>query len=357
MERRTLGEREESVRIQRQPRSVSVEYANPPLSSHPPFTSHFASSRASSPLPLSPPVARATQSPENITKSPTHNSEGSPHSPPKWTVLAPEGYKPVRDKGKWREGEGAVEASTNNTSTINRTSTATTSIITAGSEEKASPRGVRKVERSFPTTNSPPLREYEEEAITLKWMTAEEKQLVKGLIKLTKQKNKMLDTLEANLDMEKETVMAHAEFEKEGLLSKLQAVDAELATRTRELANETMRCNEMAEKIQKLEREKQEMRLALAAAKRESRLCKQKCDAELNMQTQSLLDLTAQLSVLSCSRQSLNCIICEEKVGMVVLEPCHHMVLCGACSNKVNKCPMCRVDIRNKYEVYNNWIL
>lgn len=223
-------------------------------------------------------------------------------------------------------------------------------------ESIPSPRMLRKVERPLPA-NTLPVREYEEEVITLKKMTAEERQMVKNLIKLTKHKNKMLDNLEANVKKEKEAVIAHAETEKEGLISKIQALDAELANKSRELTNETMRCNEMADKIQKLERERQETRLALAAAKRESRLCKQKCDAELNLKTQVLLDMSAQLNSLSCVRQSLNCVICEERVGTVVLEPCHHMVLCGTCSHKVNKCPMCRVDIRNKYEVYNNWIL
>jgi len=224
------------------------------------------------------------------------------------------------------------------------------------SDEEGSPK------MKLPTLAKSPRRpsieqKYEEEVIKLKKMTTEEKQMVKALVKLTTRKNKMLDALETSIQRERQALAARVEAEKGALSAKLQALDLELATKSRELSAETMRNNDLAEKIQKLERERQDIRMALAASKRESRQCKINCDAELNKKTQSLMDMAMQLTALTCLRQSMNCIICEEKVATAVLQPCRHMVMCGPCSHKVTKCPMCRVDIRNKFEIFNNWVI
>lgn len=71
----------------------------------------------------------------------------------------------------------------------------------------------------------------------------------------------MLDNLEASMDREIELTLAEAESEKEGLLAKLQAMDADLSNKTRELAAETVKCNDLIEKVQRLERERQEIRV------------------------------------------------------------------------------------------------
>eukprot|EP00026_Physarum_polycephalum_P008428 Phypoly_transcript_08514.p1 GENE.Phypoly_transcript_08514~~Phypoly_transcript_08514.p1 ORF type:complete len:412 (+),score=67.98 Phypoly_transcript_08514:166-1401(+) len=258
------------------------------------------------------------------------------------TTTSPNATSSYRDKGKEKERVAVLSLDYDKEA------------IDSG--EESSPK------IQLPTLAKSPRRpsieqKYEEEVVKLKKMTAEEREMIKVLIKLTTRKNKMMDALETNIHRERQALEARVEAEKGALSAKLQALDLELATRSRELSAETMRNNDLTEKIQKLERERQDIRMALAASKRESRQCKINCDAELNKKTQSLMDMAMQLTALTCLRQSMNCVICEEKVATAVLLPCRHMVMCGTCSQKVTKCPMCRVDIRNKFEIYNNWVI
>jgi hypothetical protein len=71
----------------------------------------------------------------------------------------------------------------------------------------------------------------------------------------------MIDELEANIQREREALEAQVESEKVALSGKLQALDLELSNKSRELSAETMRNNDMVEKIQKLERERQDIRV------------------------------------------------------------------------------------------------
>jgi hypothetical protein len=71
----------------------------------------------------------------------------------------------------------------------------------------------------------------------------------------------MMDALETSIQREREVLSARVEAEKASLSTKLQSLDLELATKARELSAETMRNNDLAEKIHKLERERQDVRV------------------------------------------------------------------------------------------------
>lgn len=160
-----------TTRIYSKPR-MSMEFPHPPLSSSPsvPVISFSNLNQHSE-------AAR-------IYSAPT-STENSPRSPtaPKWTVLAPESdYKTtilVSGKGKGRDTDAAeVVASLSNEDKIlsprgRRAENAEPVVVTASEKPTITP-----VEERF----------YEEEVVTLKRMTTEEKQLVKDLIKLTKQR-------------------------------------------------------------------------------------------------------------------------------------------------------------------------
>eukprot|EP01084_Bolivina_argentea_P030328 56224_1 len=50
------------------------------------------------------------------------------------------------------------------------------------------------------------------------------------------------------------------------------------------------------------------------------------------------------------------CITCLDKNQEVFFEPCHHMLMCQECSNKLtnNKCPVCQTPIRSKIMVFRS---
>ncbi|KAL3716658.1 hypothetical protein ACJRO7_008271 [Eucalyptus globulus] len=47
------------------------------------------------------------------------------------------------------------------------------------------------------------------------------------------------------------------------------------------------------------------------------------------------------------------CRVCFEREISIVLLPCRHRVLCGACCEKCKKCPICRVSIEERLPVYD----
>ncbi|GMH51842.1 hypothetical protein TrRE_jg3558 [Triparma retinervis] len=48
------------------------------------------------------------------------------------------------------------------------------------------------------------------------------------------------------------------------------------------------------------------------------------------------------------------CVVCQTEVKSVLLMPCRHMCLCKDCSrnNAMDKCPLCRVKITQKIDVF-----
>jgi hypothetical protein len=57
---------------------------------------------------------------------------------------------------------------------------------------------------------------------------------------------------------------------------------------------------------------------------------------------------------VSASQQKDECIICCENKITTVFFPCGHMICCGTCSEKIDKCPNCRKEILMKTKVFIN---
>ena len=52
------------------------------------------------------------------------------------------------------------------------------------------------------------------------------------------------------------------------------------------------------------------------------------------------------------SLQRRTCCVCLSKPLQVVLIPCGHACLCRRCSRKLDKCPLCRLDIQATQRFY-----
>ncbi|KAI4294956.1 hypothetical protein MLD38_040763 [Melastoma candidum] len=69
--------------------------------------------------------------------------------------------------------------------------------------------------------------------------------------------------------------------------------------------------------------------------------------------------LNEQSHITKCSQQEFEklqnekilCRVCFEEYIRVVLLPCRHHILCGSCSEKCKKCPVCRVPIEERLTV------
>lgn len=46
------------------------------------------------------------------------------------------------------------------------------------------------------------------------------------------------------------------------------------------------------------------------------------------------------------------CVVCQSVRPMMLFRPCRHVCCCSHCASRVGTCPMCRVRIRRKIEVY-----
>nr|ACJ04734.1 Iap [Spodoptera litura MNPV] len=46
------------------------------------------------------------------------------------------------------------------------------------------------------------------------------------------------------------------------------------------------------------------------------------------------------------------CKVCFERDRTVCFEPCHHVVVCEKCANKINICCVCRSDIVKMFKIY-----
>jgi hypothetical protein len=46
------------------------------------------------------------------------------------------------------------------------------------------------------------------------------------------------------------------------------------------------------------------------------------------------------------------CVVCFEKTKTILLEPCLHFATCQGCSEKINKCPICRGEFETRLLVF-----
>ncbi|GJT93756.1 transmembrane fragile-X-F-associated protein [Tanacetum coccineum] len=73
--------------------------------------------------------------------------------------------------------------------------------------------------------------------------------------------------------------------------------------------------------------------------------------AALNEQTQ--ITKSSQQNYERLQNEKVLCRICFEREINTVLLPCRHHILCSICSEKCQKCPVCRVSIDERLHVYD----
>jgi len=229
--------------------------------------------------------------------------------------------------------------------------------VTLSSPTEAEPIKEINNEKEKAKTKAVIKREKDEEVISLKRMSAEEREMIKGLIKMTKKKNKALERIDDVHKKETEGLQVQWELEKSVLEMQIASLQSQLTLKSHEVQQETSRNQDLRNELQQTQLELQATQASLVNLKQTMKKYKKQCELELNKKSQSIMEMTLQLGKLHQLRDSMDCVICEEKVAKVILEPCCHMVMCRNCSNNMKKCPMCRADIVSKLEVYYNWIV
>jgi len=167
----------------------------------------------------------------------------------------------------------------------------------------------------------------------------------------------MLDDLEESFRAERQSLIDQFEAEKTVLAHEMQQMDQELGEKNSELRSKQSISDELQRMLSEAHDDLQEAQALVANYKRVLADHKKNTDIELFNKSQTLLHMDRKLGVLTKLRESMECIICEERVAKVVFNPCHHLVLCNKCSHLVAHCPMCRSVIASRYEIYSNWVL
>lgn len=81
------------------------------------------------------------------------------------------------------------------------------------------------------------------------------------------------------------------------------------------------------------------------AARRRELVRKQQVEAEVAA-------LSAANRELADAADGTLCIVCLEAPKQILLEPCHHMALCGECAAQVDTCPVCRAPKTGAQRVF-----
>jgi hypothetical protein len=62
-------------------------------------------------------------------------------------------------------------------------------------------------------------------------------------------------------------------------------------------------------------------------------------------------NIISQQTIVSETQDNI-CLVCYDKKRDILFMPCNHLCCCDNCSNNINKCPYCRVDIENKVKIF-----
>lgn len=200
--------------------------------------------------------------------------------------------------------------------------------------------------------------------VTLQQLSLEEKQMVRNLVRITKSKNKVLDNIEDSFSRERQAITAQFEAEKVVWTKEMQRIENDLLqahdqVRHCESLNTTLQ-NKLRLTLEDLQETRDDLEQAHIAIAKYQRLLadyKKNTDTELSNKSRTLEYMDKKLVALNKLRDSMECIICEERIAKIVLNPCHHLVLCSVCSHLVTQCPMCRSTITQRFEVYSNWVI
>jgi len=61
----------------------------------------------------------------------------------------------------------------------------------------------------------------------------------------------------------------------------------------------------------------------------------------------------AESNIKSEKKDRSLCNLCAEKQAIVIFYPCKHKVACRACADQVQKCPICRANIADKFTPFS----
>ena len=69
---------------------------------------------------------------------------------------------------------------------------------------------------------------------------------------------------------------------------------------------------------------------------------------------ESVKDKNKQInSQLLNLEMKVTCVVCQTNIRNVIFEPCHHLATCISCSKKLDKCPLCRKNLKNKIRIFS----
>jgi centromeric protein E len=144
----------------------------------------------------------------------------------------------------------------------------------------------------------------------------------------------------------------HLQKKSEQLKKDLKRSSKEVAALERHLAAKDR-------EIEALHKTNEEMAARLKAESQKARAEIERLAAALRTVEESL-GILILFSFLICgdkplivsSALTIECVICGEDMATVVMLPCLHQVLCKACMNRVDICPICRVRITERISSY-----
>lgn len=167
-----------------------------------------------------------------------------------------------------------------------------------------------------------------------------------------------VSTLELKLHDARQEVVSRS-FELSEAQKQLAAQQAETAEVRKQLETKT------AELRKQLETATEVQQQHLEAQRRQIRQLTGEHDAlqvlsvdDLGELLQTLVDSLKRAQCMHWRRREEQkeqhlCAVCFEAPREVVMRPCNHFIMCGACSNRVQgRCPQCRARIRELVRIY-----
>lgn len=147
---------------------------------------------------------------------------------------------------------------------------------------------------------------------------------------------------------------AYKKYEYEDLEDEKKRLDErkkkyELEKESYELLNSEDKLNE---KVKQTEKEYQEK---IKESKKEFINYKTVQDKQKETILENIKKLKEEVSELQDKKENPNeeeCICCNDKRISIAFTPCGHYVTCKECSTKVDKCPCCKVKIKERIKIY-----
>jgi len=63
-------------------------------------------------------------------------------------------------------------------------------------------------------------------------------------------------------------------------------------------------------------------------------------------------EIQKQLDIINFSKNPVKCSICFDSIKNSVITPCNHNCCCFNCANSIDKCPICRIKIKDILKIY-----